>query len=387
MVLAAPLYKVWQDQPVQPLVFVSAQTIKCDAARAAFAAAGRDIVWAVADTGIDGAHPHFKTHKTLGPRNGLKHRDFTDVFDTDEQAAEAALVDDVGHGTHVAGIIAGQTIPTSARKIKIRQAVRPTTRSTTSPIDEDHEDSILGLAPYCKIMSLKVLRDGRQRPGELSSRGDRLSSEVNEFGRNIKVHGLNLSLGYPFLPRWFAAGQSPLCVEVDRLARSGVVVVVAAGNARLWPDHRRRTASRNPRRMRGRSPIPAMRIAITVGSAHRDMPHTYGVSYFSAKGPTADGRMKPDLVAPGERIVSCARMADGRRRPGRDPVPARIREPAWPRRTCPARSPPFCPCATNSSARPRPSRIFSAPTPPTSSGKTEFQGAGLIDVLRTLQAV
>jgi serine protease AprX len=47
-------------------------------------------------------------------------------------------------------------------------------------------------------------------------------------------------------------------------------------------------------------------LAITVGSTHRDMPHTYGVSYFSSKGPTGDGRMKPDLVAPGERITSCA---------------------------------------------------------------------------------
>ena len=45
--------------------------------------------------------------------------------------------------------------------------------------------------------------------------------------------------------------------------------------------------------------------AITVGSTHRDMPHVYGVSYFSSKGPTADGRDKPDLVAPGERIISC----------------------------------------------------------------------------------
>ena len=36
------------------------------------------------------------------------------------------------------------------------------------------------------------------------------------------------------------------------------------------------------------------------------MPHTYGVSYFSSRGPTGDGRLKPDLVAPGERIVSCA---------------------------------------------------------------------------------
>ena len=130
---AAPLYKVWQDHPVQPLVFVSAQTIKCDAARAAFAAAGRDIVWAVADTGIDGAHPHFRTHKTLELESGLKHRDFTDIFDTDAQAAKAALVDDVGHGTHVAGIIAGQTnSDVSAQDQDPAGGGEPTTRSTTS---------------------------------------------------------------------------------------------------------------------------------------------------------------------------------------------------------------------------------------------------------------
>jgi subtilisin family serine protease len=45
--------------------------------------------------------------------------------------------------------------------------------------------------------------------------------------------------------------------------------------------------------------------AIAVGSIHRENPHTYGVSYFSSRGPTADGRQKPDLVAPGERIFSC----------------------------------------------------------------------------------
>jgi serine protease AprX len=46
-------------------------------------------------------------------------------------------------------------------------------------------------------------------------------------------------------------------------------------------------------------------------------PHTYGVSYFSSKGPTGDGRLKPDLVAPGERVVSCASgalRADAERR-------------------------------------------------------------------------
>ena len=41
---------------------------------------------------------------------------------------------------------------------------------------------------------------------------------------------------------------------------------------------------------------------LTVGSTHRFWPHTYGVSFFSSRGPTGDGRLKPDLVAPGERI-------------------------------------------------------------------------------------
>ena len=41
---------------------------------------------------------------------------------------------------------------------------------------------------------------------------------------------------------------------------------------------------------------------ITVGSTHRTSPHTYGVSFFSSRGPTGDGRHKPDIVAPGEKI-------------------------------------------------------------------------------------
>ena len=44
---------------------------------------------------------------------------------------------------------------------------------------------------------------------------------------------------------------------------------------------------------------------ITVGATHRHWPHTYGVSFFSSRGPTGDGRLKPDLLAPGEKIASC----------------------------------------------------------------------------------
>src|SRR5208283_1718815 len=89
---------------------------------------------------------------------------------------------------------------------------------------------ITGLAPCCKIMSLKVLRSGDSGRVSYLLAAIGYLQNVNEHGRNIRVHGLNLSLGYPFLPRWFAAGQSPLCVEVNRLVKSGVVVVVAAGN-------------------------------------------------------------------------------------------------------------------------------------------------------------
>jgi serine protease AprX len=117
---------------------------------------------------------------------------------------------------------------------------------------------------------------------------------------------VNLSLGYPFMPEWFACGQSPLCVEVNRLVKSGVVVVVAAGNSgygTIAAMSGTVTAAGLPQTIN--DPGNAEN-AITVGSTHRDMPHTYGVSYFSSKGPTGDGRLKPDLVAPGERILSCA---------------------------------------------------------------------------------
>ena len=45
--------------------------------------------------------------------------------------------------------------------------------------------------------------------------------------------------------------------------------------------------------------------AIAVGSVHKEKPPTCGVSHFSSRGLTADGRCKPDCVAPGEQILSC----------------------------------------------------------------------------------
>ena len=121
----------------------------------------------------------------------------------------------------------------------------------------------------------------------------------------MRVHGVNLSVGYEFDAEMFACGQSPLCTAVDRLVQEGVVVVTAAGNTGYGSastgDRVSKMAFSNSINDPGNADG-----AITVGSTHRDSPHTYGVSYFSSKGPTGDGRMKPDLVAPGERITSCA---------------------------------------------------------------------------------
>ena len=168
------------------------------------------------------------------------------------------------------------------------------------------EPPIRGIAPKCKILSMKVLDD--KGDGKASSIISALGAiqEINGYGRRILVHGVNLSVGYNFEPEWFACGQSPLCVEVNRLVKSGVVVVVAAGNTGYgYAKSAFRGTVAAGMSLTINDPGNAEQ-AITVGSTHREMPHVYGVSYFSSKGPTGDGRLKPDLVAPGEKIISCA---------------------------------------------------------------------------------
>ena len=168
-------------------------------------------------------------------------------------------------------------------------------------------ECLSGVAPRCSIVSYKVLTDdGVGRTSDILTALEHIQT-VNDHGRMIKIHGVNLSLGYDFDPEWFACGQSPLCVEIDRLVRSGVVVVVAAGNTgyAYAPDALQKRAIAAARALTVNDPGNA-ELAITVGSTHREMPHVYGVSYFSSKGPTGDGRAKPDLVAPGERILSAA---------------------------------------------------------------------------------
>ncbi len=290
------IFRVWPDFEVSALLDRSLATIKADAACRSFASSGSGIVWAVLDTGVDQRHPHFATHNTLQLDESFEHRNFTsDPGD--------GLDDPNGHGTHVAGVIAGEL---SQEQQKFSAVLTQQNQDGGLGFDSLHPPRMAGVAPKCKILSLKVL--DRRGKGNVSSIIAALSmiQEINGGGRRLRVQGVNLSLGHSFDPEWFACGQSPLCVEVNRLVKSGVVVVVAAGNSGYGALSLASGATHmacldltinDPGNADG---------AITVGSTHRHMPHTYGVSFFSSKGPTGDGRCKPDLVAPGEKILSCA---------------------------------------------------------------------------------
>lgn len=320
-----PIFRIWPDEPLTPYMYRSLRTIKADASYTAYGAAGDDIIWAVADSGIDGDHVHFEMHDNLKLPAGLRHRDFT-VGD-DEYGHP--LNDPFGHGTHVAGIIAGEIRidpaassndeaiadrseverrsgqPVGALSLKRIRDYRDNKGGVSQQLDALPK-SMRGVACRARLLSLKVLDDKGQGLTSNLIAALEYIEELNTFGRNIRVHGINLSTGYAFDAKWYAAGQSPLCSAVDRLVRSGVFVVAASGNdgSTFVQPEGRQTSWRVGLDQSINDPGNA-ELAITVGATHAEEPHRYGVSFFSSRGPTADGRQKPELVAPGERILSC----------------------------------------------------------------------------------
>jgi subtilisin family serine protease len=272
-------------------------TTMVDVARRVFGAVGRDIVWAVADSGVDAKHPHFRRHQNLVLPAHLHHADFTE-----DDGAGDPLSDVAGHGTLLAGIIAGEADETDG---PISAGVRRLTHWGTRGWERERLSGISGMAPEAKIVSLKILDENGNGRTTACMRALEAIQEMNSYGQRISIHGLTLGVGYDYEPEWFACGQSPLCVMVDRLVKSGVVVVVAAGNTG-WgfqvTQARGNVSTALPFSIN--DPGNA-ELAITVGSTHRERPESYGVSWFSSRGPTADGREKPDLVAPGEGIVTC----------------------------------------------------------------------------------
>lgn len=389
------IYRIWPDFDLRHCTHRSVRTVKADAAQNSFNAYGEGITWAVIDSGIDWLHPHFAMHRNIDVNSPL-HRDFTGA------ATASPLTDEKGHGTHVAGIIAGQqsraaapAVPPAAPYAAAWRLDSVRQERDSGNVDDSYVsvataplEAIGGMAPKCKLVSLKVLdRFGNGKASNVMSAIAHVQL-VNNNGRDIKIHGVNLSLGHNFDARWFACGHSPLCTEVNRLVRSGVVVVVAAGNTGYGVLKSMEGDRNSALDLSINDPANA-ELAIAVGATHRDAPHMYGVSYFSSKGPTGDGRCKPDLIAPGERIVSAAAFGS---KMGEEFGDAEFA---------------YCEASGTSMAAPHVSgaiaaflsirnefigeaekvkAIFTASA--TDLGRERyFQGAGLVDLLRAIQSV
>ncbi len=205
---------------------------------------GRGVKVAILDTGIDGEHADFAGRI-------VAYRDFVDP---EGQAAETPR-DPNGHGTHVAGIAAGDG---SAAEGRWR-----------------------GVAPDAELIVGRVL----------DAAGNGRTSTVMagiEWAIEAGAQVVNISLGGPPFPSDGSDALSYLCnAAVDQ----GVVVCAAAGNL-------------GPAGHTVGSPGAAAK-AITIGASEGDPSDSAdAVARFSSRGPTADGRAKPDLLFPGVGIVA-----------------------------------------------------------------------------------
>lgn len=270
------VYAIWKSTRKRKLANQAACAVQADAAWASYGAEGRRIRWAVLDTGVRRDHPHFAMHNNL-----------VEVWDCTQRGAPVRIAKDLdhdGHGTHVAGIIAGEM---PADLAVAENGCQPR-----------------GIAPMAQLVVYKVLDDsGSGEDAWIIKALDHIAT-TNENSSDLVIEGINLSLGGPYDSTVYGCGFSPICAELRRQWRGGVLVVVAAGNeGQLQVTTPGGEIDLNTDLSIG---DPAnLEDCIAVGSINGDRPHLYGVSAFSSRGPTADGRVKPDVVAPGERIRSC----------------------------------------------------------------------------------
>ena len=163
--------------------------------------------------------------------------------------------DDNGHGTHVAGLVAGDG---------------------TASIGKYR-----GAAPGCGIIALKVLdRYGNGSQEDVI----RALRWIREYRQQYKIRVVNISVGTTCNTR---RAHMRLVESVEQLWDEGMVIVTAAGN-------------QGPRPGSITAPGSSKKV-ITVGSS--DL--LEGRSAISGRGPTAECVCKPDIVAPGNKIMSC----------------------------------------------------------------------------------
>lgn len=201
-----------------------------------------DYVVAVIDTGIDASHVDLDEGKVLGWKDYVN--------------GETNPYDDQGHGTHVAGIAAGEGEANSEYK---------------------------GVAPEAGLVGIKVLdSQGSGSMSDIAAGIDWAVQNKDKYGIEV----LNLSLGSSAS----SDGTDITSEAVNNAVDAGLVVMVAAGNS-------------GPATYTVGSPGAAEK-AITVGAAADSGEGGYFLADFSSRGYTADDRIKPDIVAPGYNITA-----------------------------------------------------------------------------------
>ena len=224
------------------------------------------------DSGIDSKHKSFATTGKI-----KFSKDFTGENRTD---------DPWGHGTHVAAIAAGDGAPTGG--------------------------AYEGIAPAANLVNLRVLNSqGIGRVSGVLAALDWLIANKNTY--NVRV--VNMSLGTPAINSY---EDDPICNAVRKLVNAGVVVVAAAGN---------NGKDANGRKIYGAIHCPGNEpSAITVGASNSfgtDPRNEDSVTSYSSRGPTRsysvdsyglvhyDNLIKPDLVAPGNKIIAAQAVGNG----------------------------------------------------------------------------
>jgi serine protease AprX len=239
--------------------------VQGDVARQQYGLDGTGVGIAIIDSGVF-SHDDLKTANGLGSRI---------VYSESFIPGDSSTNDAYGHGTHVAGIVAGNGHDSQS----------------------GYPMQYTGVAPNANIINLRVLdASGSGTDSQVIAAIQRAIQLKNTY--NIRV--INLSLGRSVYESYTL---DPVCQAVEAAWKSGIVVVVAAGNGGRNNDHG--TQGYAMIQAPGNDPN-----VITVGATKTN--GTPGrlddtVASYSSKGPTLlDHVVKPDLVAPGNRIVSLA---------------------------------------------------------------------------------
>jgi serine protease AprX len=260
------------DHDMQPNLDSAAAAIHADIAWK-FGYDGAGVGVAVIDSGIVG-----DSHDLHG--NNAQNKDYKRIVYAESFVAGADEKDHYGHGTEVAGIIAGDGSQSNGTK---------------------YFKTFVGIAPGAQLISLKVLdNNGQGKESDVIQGIERAIQLKDQY--NIRV--INLSLGHPVSE---SSATDPLCKAVEAAWKAGIVVVVAAGNG--GRDNSAGNQGYATITSPGNSPY-----VITVGAMNtRGTPSISDdvIASYSSKGPTVlDHVVKPDLVAPGNRIGALA-LGDG----------------------------------------------------------------------------